>query len=78
LRYVFHNFYRHIIEDIGIKGLKITLKGKISSAGNARKKTIMYKLGKTSNSTVNLRVVEEFTTISTFTGVMGLTVLFYY
>jgi ribosomal protein S3 len=54
-----------------MKGLKIKLKGKISSAGNSRKRTILYRAGSTSHSTVNTKVLHSFQTITTFTGVMG-------
>ena len=63
---------------MGVKGLKIKLKGKISAAGNSRKRTILYRVGKTSHSETNLRVVNEVTTINTFTGVMGLEVSIFY
>ena len=57
--------------NLGIKGFKIRLKGKISASGNSRKRTIFYRAGKTSHSQVDLRVVNESTLINTFTGVMG-------
>jgi len=47
------------------------LKGKISVAGNARTRTLLYRIGETSHSKVNNRVLSDFTTINSFTGVMG-------
>lgn len=58
--------------------MKLKLKGKISAAGNSRKRTILYRIGKTSHSQTKLRVVYEFLTINTFTGVMGLGVWIFY
>ena len=78
LKYLFHNYYRHVFDELDIKGLKIKLKGKISAAGNSRKRTILYRIGKTSHSTVSLRVVKNSTTINTFTGVMGFQVFLFY
>jgi hypothetical protein len=78
LKYLFHNYFRHVFPDINIKGLKIRLKGKISAAGNSRKRTILYRIGKTSHSQTSLRVLSEFTTINTFTGVMGFSVWLFY
>ena len=72
------NFYNQIFTNLGIKGVKIRLKGKISSAGNSRKKSILYRIGQTSHSSINLRVVNEFDTVVTFTGVMGLVVSIFY
>ena len=78
LKYLFHNYFTYVFEDIKIKGLKIRLKGKISSAGNSRKRTILYRVGRTSHSEVNLRVVKDFSLINTFTGVMGFQVYLFY
>jgi hypothetical protein len=78
LKYLFHNYFTYVFEDIRIKGLKIRLKGKISSAGNSRKRTILYRVGRTSHSEVNLRVVKDFSLINTFTGVMGFQVYLFY
>jgi hypothetical protein len=78
LKYLIHNYYRHVFADVGLKGLKIKLKGKISAAGNSRKRTILYRTGQTSHSHVALRVVNEFMTISTFTGVMGFQIWLFY
>lgn len=64
------HFYT-MFKDLDIKGLKIKLKGKISVAGNSRKRSILYRVGKTSYSEVNLRVSHQKSTINTFTGVMG-------
>jgi len=46
------NYFIQMFETLGIKGLKIRLKGKISVAGNSRKRTILYRAGVTSHSTV--------------------------
>ena len=77
-KYLFHNYFRFTFNDLKVKGLKIKLKGKISAAGNSRKRTILYRVGKTSHSTTSIRVVNENTTVNTFTGVMGLSVWVFY
>lgn len=78
LKYLIHHYFRHVFANVGLKGLKIKLKGKISAAGNSRKRTILYRTGKTSHSQISLRVVNEFMTISTFTGVMGFQIWLFY
>jgi hypothetical protein len=78
IKYLFHNYFRYIFRDLRVYGLKIKLKGKISAAGNSRKRTILYRVGKTSHSTTKIRVNNEFTTVNTFTGVMGLSVWIFY
>jgi len=78
LRYVLYNYFISIFSELGVKGLKIKLKGKISAAGNSRKRTILYRIGETSHSKVDLRVLHEAKTIGTFTGVMGFQVWLFY
>ena len=72
------NFFYFLFQSLNIKGFSVKLKGKISSAGNSRKKVISYKIGKTSQSSFNLRVNQTFKKIITFTGVMGFKVSLYY
>jgi len=57
--------------DLGFRGLKIRLKGKVSVAGNARTRSIKYRIGETSHATFDNRVVHDYSTINTFTGVLG-------
>jgi len=70
-------FWAHF-EELGFKGLKFLLRGKISVGGNSRTRTLVYTIGETSHAKVNNRVLSEFTTINSFTGVMGFLVSFYF
>jgi ribosomal protein S3 len=72
------NFFHQVFPKLNVKGFKVRLKGKISSAGNSRKKSIMYRIGKTSHSELDLRVLHDYDTIVTFTGVMGLSIYIFY
>jgi hypothetical protein len=78
LKYLLNTYFIHVFSDVRIKGMKLKLKGKISAAGNSRKRTIIYRAGLTSHSTVKLGVLHEMTTINTFTGVMGFQVWLFY
>ena len=78
LRYLFNNYFRFMFNELGAKGFKVKLKGKISVAGNSRKRSILYRVGKTSHSTCNLKVLHRFDTIVTFTGVMGFQIWIFY
>jgi hypothetical protein len=78
LKYVFNNYYRFIFNPLSIKGIKIRLKGKISAAGNSRKRTILFRSGRNSYSCQTQKCLHEFKTITTFTGVMGFQVWFFY
>jgi ribosomal protein S3 len=72
------NFFIQMFPKLNIKGMKITLKGKISAAGNSRKRAILYRAGETSHSKVSLKVLSEFGVITTFTGVLGFRVSIFY
>ena len=78
LRYLFNNYFRFMFNELGAKGFKVKLKGKISVAGNSRKRSILYRVGKTSHAECNLKVLHKFDTIVTFTGVMGFQVWIFY
>ena len=78
LRYLFLVYFRHVFKELKVKGLKIKLKGKISVAGNSRKRTILYRTGQTSHSILNLRISHTKRTINTFTGVMGFQIWLFY
>lgn len=78
VRYLFINFFGNIFPSLGVRGIKLKLKGKISVGGNSRKRTIVFTQGKTSFAEVNLRVSHHKQTIGTFTGVQGLQVWIFY
>ena len=64
--------------DLGFRGIKIQLKGKISVAGNARTRTLFFSYGKTSQSTFDHKVAYDLSFVETFTGIMGFKVWFFY
>ena len=60
-----------MFNELGAKGFKVKLKGKISVAGNARTRTLVYRVGDTSHSKMSNRVAYDLSFINTFTGVLG-------
>lgn len=74
MRYLFWIYF----SDLGFKGLKLRLKGKISVAGNARTRTLLYQIGETSYSTFANRIASDYSTINTFTGVLGFRLWFFF
>ena len=78
IKYLFNNYYSVYFRELGVKGFKVKLKGKISVAGTGRKRTILYRSGETSHSNYSLKVVQENSTVVTFPGVMGLSVSIFY
>ena len=74
LRYIFQpNF--HLFD---FRGVKLSLKGKISVAGNARTRTLFMRFGDTSHSKMDNKVSYDLSLVNTFTGVLGFKLLFYY
>lgn len=78
LKYVFTHLFQVYFKDLGFKGIKLKLKGKICVAGNARTRTLFYRVGNTTHSTFDNRVVYDLSYINTFTGVLGFQLWFYY
>ena len=78
IKYMLRHFFWTVFPDLDFKGFKLKLKGKISVAGNARTRTLAYKIGETGYSRVNNRVLSDFTTVNTFTGVMGFRLWFFW
>jgi len=78
IKYIFLNHFQPMFADLNAKGFKIKLKGKISVAGNSRKRTILFRAGKNSHTNLNLRVLHHKNTIVTFTGVMGFQIWIFY
>lgn len=78
LKYVLKFLFAPYFKELGFKGLKFRLKGKISVAGNARTRTLLYQLGETSYSKFSNKVVTDFSTLGTFTGVLGFRIWFFF
>jgi hypothetical protein len=72
IKYLFRYFFLPNFNELGIKGIKFKLKGKISVAGNARKRSIVTTIGYISNATYDNKILYSYDIIRTFTGVMGL------
>lgn len=72
LRYTFKYFFWEVFSLLGVRGIKFKLKGKISVAGNARTRKLIYKIGDTSFATLDNKILHSFDLVRTFTGVMGL------
>jgi hypothetical protein len=78
LTYLFRNFFIKEFGNMGCKGLKILLKGKISAAGNSRKRSIRLSFGNTSHSNLGTKCINYTSLVHTFTGVMCLNTYIFY
>jgi hypothetical protein len=72
LQYVFLILAQYYFPILAIKGVRLVVKGKISSAGNARKRKFYVSVGSTSFSTLTNRIIYHYRQVSTFTGALGL------
>ncbi len=71
IKYVLRYFFWVIFRELNIKGVKFQLKGKISVAGNGRKRTAFHTVGFTSHTTFNNKILYKLNLVRTFTGVLG-------
>lgn len=78
LRYIFRFFLWPVFGDLGVRGVKFKLKGKISVSGNARTRTISTETGRSGKTTTAHRVIHLSRLIPSFTGVMGFQVWFFF
>ncbi len=63
----------------GIAGFFVRISGKISVTGNARKRRLIFKCGKSSFHNFAIRVSNDFYLVKTKTGCLGIVLnLFYY
>jgi ribosomal protein S3 len=72
LQYVFLILAQYYLPTLAIKGIRLVVKGKISSAGNARKRKFYISVGSTSFSTLTNKIIYHYKQVSTFTGALGL------
>ncbi len=78
LKFLFQHIFRPNFRVFGFRGLKLRLKGKISVAGNARTRTLFYKVGDVSHSKMDNKVAYDLSYVNTFTGIMGFKLWFFY
>lgn len=78
LKFLLHNLIRESFSYFNFKGAKFRLKGKISVAGNARTRMILYRVGSTTHTTMANRVSYDLSYVNTFTGIQGFKIWFFY
>ena len=78
LKFLFNNLLLLIFKSLSVLGIKIKLKGKISVAGNARTRTIYYRVGSTSHAKIQNKILHNLNLVHTFTGVLGLQIWYYF
>jgi hypothetical protein len=61
-----------------LRGLRLSVVGKLSVTGNAMTRTYAMRVGHQSNASVGLRLTQAFTIVRTRTGCLGVTLGFYF
>lgn len=77
-KFLLRSLFSAHFQDLDFKGVRFSLKGKVSVAGNARTRSVVFNVGQTSHSTHNNRTLSHVTKVYSFTGVMGFTLSFYF
>lgn len=78
VKYLFQELFSPIFQELNFKGVKLKLKGKIGVAGNARTRTVFFRVGRTSQSRIKNKVNYNLSNVYTFTGVLGLQIWFFF
>ena len=78
LKFLLRHIFKPNFHLFGFRGVKLSLKGKISVAGNARTRTLFLRVGDTSHSKMDNKVSYDLSLVNTFTGVLGFKLFFYY
>lgn len=78
LKFLMRHIFGPNFQNFQFRGLKLQLKGKISVAGNARTRTLFYKIGDTSHSKMQNKVAYDLNYVNTFTGILGFKLWFFY
>ena len=77
MKFVLGSLFAPKFAQMGIKGIRIQIKGKVGVAGNSRKRTYFYKVGQVGHSNFQIQAYHDITCIDTFTGVLGFQVWIY-
>ena len=78
IKYVLKNFFFIHFAEFKLKGFSFKWSGKVGVVGNARTRTLSYRLGNTSNTLFSNKIKYDLSFIKTFTGVIGFKVWFYF
>ena len=77
MKFVIGSLFAPKFAQMGIKGIRMQIKGKVGVAGNSRKRTYFYKVGQVGHSNFQIQAYHDITCIDTFTGVLGFQVWIY-
>jgi hypothetical protein len=72
---------RYVFEEVGVRfcfsGVTLRVRGKLSVAGNARRRAFLFGVGKSSFTSLKLHMLQQFGIVRTTTGCLGVWVRFF-
>ena len=78
LRFVLLRYSVLIMEDNGVKGFFIDIRGKVGVTGDSKKRNFYVSVGKHSKTTKNSKFDYQSGIVRTETGALGITMIMYY
>ena len=78
IRFLLHYVFPYLYSSLRVYGARLRVKGKISVAGNARKRTFDIKSGKSGYSMLKTKVIFKKDSFITFTGILGIKFLIFF
>lgn len=78
LKRLIRDVFKPVFHLLGVKGVFLTVKGKLGVSGNAKKRRYFFFFGNHKITTRSLKMDCKFTTISTYTGVLGVNFIIFF
>jgi len=72
LKKILRKLFKPLFRFLGVAGVFFNIKGKIGVSGNAKKRRYFFFLGEHKTTTRTMKMDYKFTTITTFTGTLGM------
>lgn len=72
LKKILRRLFKPLFMFLGVSGVFFNVKGKIGVSGSAKKRRYFFSLGEHKTTTRTMKVDYKFTTITTFTGTLGM------
>jgi len=78
LKKILRKIFKPLFKFLGVLGVFFNVKGKIGVSGNAKKRRHYFFLGEHKTTTRTMKLDYKFTTITTFTGTLGIIFIIFF
>lgn len=75
---IFNDLNRGILRRIGMRGLYFDIRGKLGVKGDAKKRHVLLRYGECTFSQKSIKISPAYGLVHTFTGVLGVTLVFFF